>query len=134
MTTDYKRLGKRGSYRLGRLRAQGIRVAAPPGPFRPSFARSTRRGPASAWLAGLLLATAVIAGGTVIGWWFLPFVAGLACGLANRVAGWRSRVALGEPSVSVPSSTASMRSRRASLSAGSSTGLSAMSSALRAKA
>jgi hypothetical protein len=94
MITDYKRLGKRGSYRLGRLRAQGIRVAAPPVPFRPSFARSTRRGPASAWLAGLLLATAVIAGGTVIGWWFLPFVAGLACGLANRIAGWRTRVAL----------------------------------------
>jgi hypothetical protein len=94
MTTDYKRLGKRGSYRLGRLRAQGIKVAAPPVPFRPSFARSIRRGPASGWLLGLLLGVAAIAGGTVIGWWFVPFAAGLACGLANRIGGWRSRVAL----------------------------------------
>jgi hypothetical protein len=94
MTTDFKRLGKRGSYRLGRLRAQGIKVAPPPQPFRVSFAPSYRRGPASAWLLALLAGVLLVAGGAVIGWWFVPFVAGLAAGLANRVAGWRTKIAL----------------------------------------
>jgi hypothetical protein len=94
MTTDYKRLGKRGSYRLGRLRAQGIKVAPPPTPFRPSFARNYRRGAASGWFLGLVLGAAVIAGGALLGWWFVPFAAGLAAGLANRIGGWRLRTAL----------------------------------------
>jgi hypothetical protein len=94
MTTDFKRLGKRGSYRLGRLRAQGIRIEAPAPPFRPSFARNRRHGPVSAWLLGLVLGVAVIAGGTFVGWWFLPFAAGLVAGLANRIGGWRTRIAL----------------------------------------
>jgi hypothetical protein len=94
VTTDLKRLGKAGSYRLGQLRSQGIRELSPPAPFRPRFARSNRRGPASAWLLGLLAGTAVIGGGAVIGWWFMPFAVGLAAGLANRVAGWRIRIAL----------------------------------------
>jgi hypothetical protein len=94
VTTEFKRLGKRGSYRLGKLRAQGIRVAGPPAPFRPSFARSHRRGPASAWLLGLLAGTLVIWCGAALGWWFLPFAAGLAAGLANRVAGWQPRIAV----------------------------------------
>jgi len=94
MTTEFKRLGKRGSYRLGRLRAQGIGVAGPPPPFRPSFARDIRRGPASAWLLALLAGALAIWGGAVAGWWYLPFAAGVAAGLANRIAGWRTRVAL----------------------------------------
>jgi hypothetical protein len=94
MTTEFKRLGKRGSYRLGRLRAQGIKVVPPPAPFRASFAPSYRRGPASAWLLALLAGVLLVAGGAVIGWWFVPFVAGLAAGLANRVAGWRARIAI----------------------------------------
>jgi hypothetical protein len=94
MTTEFKRLGRRGSYRLGRLRTQGIKVTPPPGPLRVSFARSYRRGPASAWLLALLAGVAVIWGSAVLGWWFVPFVAGLAAGLANRVAGWRTRVAV----------------------------------------
>jgi hypothetical protein len=99
MTTEFKRLGKRGSYRLGRLRAQGIKVVPPPAPFRASFARSYRRGPASAWLLALLAGALVVTGGAVIGWWFVPFVAGLAAGLANRIGGWRTRIAL--PAVAV---------------------------------
>jgi len=99
MTTEFKRLGKRGSYRLGRLRAQGIKVVPPPQPFRVSFAPNYRRGPASAWLLALLAGVLLVAAGAVIGWWFLPFVAGLAAGIANRVAGWRARIAL--PAVAV---------------------------------
>ena len=94
MTTEFKRLGKRGSYRLGRLRAQGIKITPPPAPFRVSFAPSYRRGPASAWLLALVAGLLIVAGGTVVGWWFMPFAAGLAAGLANRVAGWRAPVAL----------------------------------------
>jgi hypothetical protein len=99
MTTDFKRLGKRGSYRLGQLRSQGVRVQAPPAPFRPQFARNYRRGPVSAWLLGLLLGIAIVAAGAVLGWWFMPFVAGLAGGLANRTGGWRVRIAV--PAVAV---------------------------------
>jgi hypothetical protein len=103
MTTDFKRLGKRGSYRLGRLRAQGIKVIPPPEPFRVSFARSYRNGPASAWLLALLAGVAVVAGGAALGWWFVPFAAGLAAGLANRVGGWRTRVAV--PAVAAMAAT-----------------------------
>ncbi len=94
MTAEFRRLGKRGSYRLGQLRTQGVQAAGPAARFRPSFARSYRRGPASAWLLAVLGGTALIGGSTVVGWWFVPFVAGLAAGLANRVAGWHTRTAL----------------------------------------
>jgi hypothetical protein len=90
--TDLKRLGKRGSYRLGRLRAQGIAVASPPVPLRPSFTRPRHRGPTSAWLLAALAGTAVIGAGTAAGLWWLPFVVGLLAGLANRLGGWRARV------------------------------------------
>lgn len=90
--TDVKRLGKRGSYRLGRLRAQGIINVAPPVPFRPSFTRPRHRGPTSAWLLAAVGGVAVIAGGAVVGLWFAPFVVGFLAGLANRIGGWRARV------------------------------------------
>lgn len=99
MTTDFKRLGKRGSYRLGRLRAKGVRVAEPPPPFRMSFARRTRRGPASAWLLALLAGVLAIWAGAVLGWWFLPFAVGVAGGVANRFGGWPTKVAL--PAIAV---------------------------------
>jgi hypothetical protein len=92
--TDLKRLGKRGAYRLGSLRPQGIGWAAPPVPFRPSFAPPTRRGPLSAWLGGLLAGTAVILAGAVAGLWFIPFVIGLLAGFVMRSGGWRLRVTL----------------------------------------
>jgi hypothetical protein len=51
-----------------------------------------RSGSALWWLAAGVV-TAVIAGfGAVLGLWFLPFVAGVAAGLAPR---WRTRSALG---------------------------------------
>jgi hypothetical protein len=92
MTADLKRLGKRGSYRLGRLRAQGIAAPGRSAPFRPSFTRPRHRGPTLAWLAAGLAGTLVIAGGAAAGLWFVPFAAGLAAGLANRIGGWRARV------------------------------------------
>ncbi len=92
--TEFKRLGKSGSYRLGRLRTQGVREVPQPVPFRPWFARDRRRGPVAVWLLALLLGVLVIIGGAELGWWFLPFVVGLAAGFANRIAGWRTLVAL----------------------------------------
>jgi hypothetical protein len=94
VTTELKRLGKQGSYRLGRLRTQGIKADTPPPPFRPTFARDVRRGPAWAWGLLLLAGAAVIAGAALAGWWFMPFAGGLAAGLANRMAGRRTHVAL----------------------------------------
>lgn len=46
------------------------------------------------WLLGLLASVAVIAAATAIGWSFVPLLAGLAAGAANRAGGWPPRVAL----------------------------------------
>jgi hypothetical protein len=90
--TDVKRLGKRGSYRLGRLRAQGIADLASPMPLRPSFTRPRHSGPTFLWLIAALAGAAVITLGAARGLWFMPFAVGLLAGLANRVGGWRVRV------------------------------------------
>lgn len=90
--SDLRRLGRRGSYRLGRLGAPPL----PPAPYIPhhlSFA-PRHRGPVLAWLLAWLAAAAVIAAGALAGWWFLPFLAGLAAGLAARPGRWRLRVSL----------------------------------------
>jgi hypothetical protein len=92
VTADLRRLGKRGSYRLGRLRAQGIADLGPPTPFRPSFTRPRHRGATAGWLLAGLAGALVIAAGAAAGLWFVPFIAGLAAGLANRIGGWRARV------------------------------------------
>lgn len=92
--TDLKRLGKRGSYRLGRLRAQGVGMAGPQEQFRPVFARPRHRGPAALWLLGCLLGTVVIVAGVAGGLWFVPFIVGVAAGLANWAGRWRLRAAL----------------------------------------
>jgi hypothetical protein len=90
---DPRKLGKRGSYRLGRLGAP----PAPPTPWPavryPSFAPH-RRGPAGAWLLACLAGVVVVAAGALAGWWFLPFLAGLAAGLAVRFGRLRLRAAL----------------------------------------
>jgi hypothetical protein len=86
---DLKRLGRRGAYRLGRLRAQGVGEPGAPTPFRPSFARPAHRGPRSAWIFGFLAGTALIAAGAVGGVWFMPFVIGVLAGIAMRWGGWR---------------------------------------------
>ena len=94
MSADLNRLGKRGAYRLGQLRTQGISQIGPPVPVRPSFARPRHHGPVWLWLLAWLAGTVVIAAGAAAGLWFLPFVAGLAGGLANRIGRWRMRVLL----------------------------------------
>ena len=66
---DLRRLGKRGSYRLGSSRD---RVGS------------------GWWLVIVLAGTLVIAGGAELGLWFVPFVVGLAVGLLAR-PGWRLR-------------------------------------------
>jgi hypothetical protein len=90
--TDVKRLGKRGSYRLGRLQVQGTASAAPPVPLRPSFRRPEHRGATLGWVLAAIAGTAAIGGGAVAGLWFVPLVVGAAAGVANRFGGWRGRV------------------------------------------
>src|SRR6516162_11249715 len=90
---DPRRLGKRGSYRLGRM-------GAPPQPRTPWPAAHyptwvpRRRGPVSAWVLGCLAGVVIVAAGALAGWWFLPFLAGLAAGLAVRFGRLRLRTAL----------------------------------------
>ena len=67
--------------------------AAPPAPHYPSWVPG-HRGPAALWLLGGLAGAVLIALGAAAGWWFLPFVAGLAAGAAARYGRWRLRVAL----------------------------------------
>jgi len=86
------RLGKRGSYRLGGLAQQGIGRPGPPRPFRPSFTRPYHAGPVWAWVLAGLAGAGLIAGGAALGAWFMPFVVGLAAGVAARWGGWRLRV------------------------------------------
>ena len=66
---DLRRLGKRGSYRLGSSRDQV-------GPW---------------WLVIVLAGALVIAGTAELGLWFVPFLAGLAVGLLLAPRGWRLR-------------------------------------------
>lgn len=94
MTAEFRRLGKRGSYRLGQLRTQGLPGQQPPAPFQPRFARRSHGWPVSAWLLGLLAGAVLTAGAAAIGWWFMPFVVGLLAGLANYVGRWPTQVAL----------------------------------------
>ena len=95
VTAEFKRLGKRGSYRLGQLRAQGIArgsaAGSVPAAVRP---RRTTAGPRPVWLLGLLAGSLIIAAGARAGWWFAPFVVGVVAGLANWIGAWRLRVAL----------------------------------------
>lgn len=91
--SDLRRLGKRGSYRLGRLGPPSPPRAAPPGPHYPSFT-PRHRGPVLLWVLACLVTAALIAVGALAGWWFLPFLAGLAAGLAAGPGQWRLRVSL----------------------------------------
>ncbi len=61
--------------------------------FSPRFNRPDHALPVSAWLLGLVLGAAAIAGGAHFGSWFMPFVVGLLAGLANRAGGWPVRLA-----------------------------------------
>ena len=102
---DLRRLGKRGSYRLGRLGGPRPVPSAPPAPHYPSFAPH-HRGPAGLWLLACLAGVAIVAAGALAGWWFLPFLAGLAGGLAAHYGRWRLRVSL--PAVMLISAAVAM--------------------------
>ena len=90
---DPRKLGKRGSYRLGKLGAPPAPRTPWPTAHYPSFAPH-RRGPAAAWLLACLAGVVIVAAGALAGWWFLPFLAGLAAGLAIRFGRLRLRTAL----------------------------------------
>ena len=90
---DLRKLGKRGSYRLGRLGAAPPEHIGPPRPRYPSFApRHGRR--AFGWALACLAGVIVIAGGAAFGWWFMPFVVGMAAGIAGGYARVRLRAAV----------------------------------------
>jgi hypothetical protein len=90
---DPRRLGRRGSYRLGRM-------GAPPAPRPPWPAvhyptwTPRRRGPVSLWLLACAAGSVIVAAGALAGWWFLPFLAGLGTGLAARYGRLRLRATL----------------------------------------
>jgi hypothetical protein len=88
---DLRRLGKRGAYRFGRLRAPERPAKQPPAPHHPSF--GPRRSPAEVawWLTVCAASAALLALGARFGLWFLPFMAGIIAGAGP----WRVRPALG---------------------------------------
>jgi hypothetical protein len=88
---DPRRLGKRGAYRLGELRTAGPRPRRAPAPRQPSFESGPPRGSVLAWLAVSAVTAAILGFGAALGLWYLPFVAGIAAGIAP----WRVRSALG---------------------------------------
>jgi hypothetical protein len=87
------RLGRPGAYRLGELRAAGAEPDRPR-PYRPSFARASRRGPVSAWVLAFTAGVAAVASGVAAGLFAAPFLAGLLAGLVMRWGGWRPRAVL----------------------------------------
>jgi hypothetical protein len=94
MTSEFRRLGKRGSYRLGQLRAQGVGETQRPAPFQPQFNRPDHRWPAPVWLLAVLAGILLIAGAAKLGWWFGPFIVGALAGVVNWIGGWRARLAV----------------------------------------
>jgi hypothetical protein len=88
---DPRRLGKRGAYRLGELRTAGLRPARVPVPREPSFRPRRPRGPLLAALLACAVTAALLGLGAGLGWWFLPFAAGIAAGAGP----WRTLPALG---------------------------------------
>jgi hypothetical protein len=89
---DLERLGRPGAYRLGELRTPGA-GPVPPRPFRPKFARLSRRGPVPAWVLAFLGAIAAVAGGVLAGLVFVPFLVGVLAALVVPWGGWRPRMA-----------------------------------------
>lgn len=92
--SEADRLGRRGSYRLGGLGMPSPGRPDPPRPLRPSFVQPQHRGSALGWLLAAILGVALIAGGAMLGLWFMPFLLGLATGVAMRWGGWRLRATL----------------------------------------
>jgi len=90
---DPRRLGRRGSYGLGRMGAPPAPRTPWPAAHYPTWA-PRRRGPVFLWLLACLAGALVVAAGALAGWWFLPFVAGLGTGLAARYGRLRLRATL----------------------------------------
>jgi hypothetical protein len=93
VTANPRRLGKRGSYRLGTLAGPLPPRPLPPGPHYPSWIPG-RRGPMILWLLACVACAALLAVGALAGLWYLPFLAGVAAGLAARCGRLRLRVTL----------------------------------------
>src|SRR5262245_1160147 len=90
---ELNRLGRPGAYRLGTLRAAGAEPGRPR-PYRPSFARASRRGPVWAWVLAFAAGVVTAATGVVAGLFPAPFLVGLLAGLVMRWGGWRPRAVL----------------------------------------
>src|SRR5690348_8699391 len=90
---DPRRLGRRGSYRLGRMGAPAAPRTPWPAVHYPTWT-PRRRGPVVGWLLACVVAAAIVAAGALAGWWFLPFAAGLGTGLAARFGRLRLRATL----------------------------------------
>ena len=93
MTADPRKLGRRGSYRLGSMGGPPSARQAAPSPRYPTWTPG-RRGPGFLWLLACLGCAAVIAVGALAGLWYLPFLAGLGAGLVARYGRPRLRVTL----------------------------------------
>jgi hypothetical protein len=93
VTADPRRLGKRGSYRLGILAGPPPARPPLPSPRYPAWIPG-RRGPAVLWLLACLAGAAILAVGALAGLWFLPFLAGLATGVAAHYGRLRLRITL----------------------------------------
>jgi hypothetical protein len=94
MSAEFKRLGRRGSYRLGDLRFKAGQEPGRPPAFQPRFKRPDRGAPTSVWLLGLLAGALIIVVGTGLGLWLMPFAVGLLAGVANWVGRWPLRIAV----------------------------------------
>jgi hypothetical protein len=90
---DPRRLGRRGSYRLGRMGAPSAPHAPWPAVHYPTWT-PRRRGPVFLWLLACVAGAVIVAVGALAGWWFLPFLAGLGTGLAAHYGRLRLRVTL----------------------------------------
>jgi hypothetical protein len=88
--SELRRLGKRGSYRFGRLAGPPPPRPSLPRPHTPSFAPH-RRGGGALWLLAAVGGVAAVTAGALAGWWFLPFVLGAAAGAASRYGRLRLR-------------------------------------------
>jgi len=88
---DPRRLGKRGAYRLGELSTAGPWLRPKiPARHEPSFRPRRSRGSLLAWLLACAATAALLGLGAGLGWWFLPFAAGIAAGAGP----WRTLPAL----------------------------------------
>jgi hypothetical protein len=96
MVADLRKLGKRGSYRLGARRPDGDVGArwsgrAAPAPRRPAFGPPRARTRYARWLAAVAAGAVVVAIAAELGLWFVPFILGVLTGVATRRADWRLR-------------------------------------------